>query len=333
MSEIEKIASAHLGKTSSGEVSAPYVTPKHIDSTLLVALPRYHAREKNNINIEGMKGTDIWNCYEVSYMSPIGIPQNFIVQINISAEAGNTVESKSLKLYLNSFNLAVIKSPKELHNIIKLDLENLIGINAANVEVFDLDSYRDQSYIDISTFVSKDVPNIFNYPSLEKSTDSLVIRPQTQLSHVEMDYVILQNLDVKKAKPYKVRSSLLRSNCRVTNQPDWADVFIYMDFLTENERVRSNLTHKQTWANYKYPDSRELLQYIISFRNENHFHEEVCETIFNKLRNDFEPAELLVGCFYTRRGGIDINPIRATSQKIIDTEIGNMFPFRRTVRQ
>jgi 7-cyano-7-deazaguanine reductase len=89
-------------------------------------------------------------------------------------------------------------------------------------------------------------------------------------------------------------SSLLKSNCKVTHQPDWGDVFIYMN---------SNIV----------PDLPSLLKYIISFRNENHFHEEICETIFKRLQDTYEPAILGVTCLYVRRGGIDINPTRVST--------------------
>jgi len=93
-------------------------------------------------------------------------------------------------------------------------------------------------------------------------------------------------------------SGLLKSNCRVTSQPDWGDVFIY---------IKSNVE--------VLPKS--ILKYIVSFRDECHFHEEICECIYKRLQDAFDPSELLVMCLYARRGGIDINPVRASSNNLI----------------
>ena len=112
-------------------------------------------------------------------------------------------------------------------------------------------------------------------------------------------------------------SSLLRSNCRVTNQPDWGDIFIWM----QGKEV---------------PTQTSLLQYIVSMRKENHFHEEICECVFTRLFDKFLPEELLVGCLYTRRGGIDINPVRATNMKLIDfffSDIISLSTIVKTARQ
>lgn len=110
----------------------------------------------------------------------------------------------------------------------------------------------------------------------------------------------------------------MRSNCRVTNQPDWGDVYIYMD------------------SDY-VPTLESLLQYIVSMRKENHFHEEICECIYKRLYDKFNPAELFVACLYTRRGGIDINPARASSNHLLSKFSYNMMSpgirVKKTMRQ
>jgi 7-cyano-7-deazaguanine reductase len=91
----------------------------------------------------------------------------------------------------------------------------------------------------------------------------------------------------------------LRSNCRVTNQPDWGDLFVEMTTLHEIELS-------------------SVMEYLVSFRKENHFHEEVVEMIYKRFLDAFEPSKLMVAAMYTRRGGIDINPIRASHIELID---------------
>lgn len=99
-------------------------------------------------------------------------------------------------------------------------------------------------------------------------------------------------------KVQNIHSGLLKSNCRVTSQPDWGDIYIHICGSRQ-------ITYES------------LLRYIISFRNENHFHEEICETVYKRLNDLLEPSELCVTCLYARRGGIDINPVRASAEDII----------------
>ena len=127
---------------------------------------------------------------------------------------------------------------------------------------------------------------------------------------------ILNVVEDTYGKPYRYSSHSLRSNCRVTNQPDWSDVFVH---------IKGDLTVT--------PES--LLQYIVSMRKENHFHEEICECIYKRLYDLLDPEELMVTCLYTRRGGIDINPIRANKEELVYnqlfTDVYNL-P-RKTMRQ
>ena len=107
-------------------------------------------------------------------------------------------------------------------------------------------------------------------------------------------------------------SGLLKSNCRVTSQPDWGDVYIQM---------KGN----------KIPTAESLLKYIVSFRDECHFHEEICECIYKRLWDLCSPEELVVSCLYVRRGGWDINPHRCSHEHLYNElvfDIGKIFPKR-----
>jgi 7-cyano-7-deazaguanine reductase len=129
---------------------------------------------------------------------------------------------------------------------------------------------------------------------------------------------ILEMVPNRNIIPFQIRSNSLRSNCRVTNQPDWGDVFIYMD---------SDFV----------PSLESLLKYIVSMRKENHFHEEICECIYKRLLDKFNPRELFVACLYTRRGGIDINPVRASNTILLSRYAGNLMTpgirVKKTMRQ
>lgn len=105
-------------------------------------------------------------------------------------------------------------------------------------------------------------------------------------------------------------TDLLRSRCKITSQPDWGDLYLHM----RGDRL---------------PSVDALLRYIVSFRDENHFHEEVVEMIYEALQSHFSPEELLVMAFYTRRGGIDINPVRASRKELIDRFCPHIVRFDR----
>jgi 7-cyano-7-deazaguanine reductase len=84
----------------------------------------------------------------------------------------------------------------------------------------------------------------------------------------------------------------------------------------------------------KVPSPESLAKYIVSHRTVSHFHEEICEMIYAHLTERFNPDILMVSCLYTRRGGIDINPIRATHQMLIPEFFTNPeFTIRKTLRQ
>jgi len=117
------------------------------------------------------------------------------------------------------------------------------------------------------------------------------------------------------AKEVKLKSNLLRSNCRVTNQPDWGDVFIKM-------------------VGKKLPSADSLAKYIVSHRTVSHFHEEICEMVYKHLSDAYEPEQLMVSCLYTRRGGLDINPVRASHSSLIPEFFTSRdYRIKKTLRQ
>lgn len=286
MNEIESIASKHLGKAGDGSVVKPYVTPDSVDPTLLVGVPRILNRTQYQIESGGPAtlGVDVWNAYEVSFLLQNGYPVNCIVRLVYDADSVNIVESKSIKLYLNSFNmnkfetLNVTEALRQVKSKISLDLTDVLGV-VPQVGVM----LAHQHYPEAR------VPP---FPSLE----NIVNHEEMVFEDVNENPKLLK----KTSMPgLVVKTALLRSNCRVTNQPDWGDVYISM-------------TGKNT------PSAASLAQYIVSMRKENHFHEEICECIYKRLHDIFKPDNLFVACLYTRRGGIDINPIRYSSKDYFD---------------
>lgn len=286
MSKIEDIASVHLGKAGDGSVVKPYVTPDEVDPSLLVGVPRVLNRTAYEIDEDNLpfEGSDTWNCYEFSTLANNGFPVSGLLRIVYPSESPNIVESKSLKLYLNSFNM--MKNGEMIDEIIMNiesriydDLSKCLENESIDVCLMFEDGITrkpiEGDFVQVETYVD---PATITFDQFNESPDTLQV--------IDSD-----------GYPKLWRSSVLRSNCRVTNQPDWGDVYI---------AIKGDKTVT--------PES--LLQYIVSMRKENHFHEEICECIYKRLQDLINPDELFVACLYTRRGGIDINPLRASSREV-----------------
>lgn len=305
MNTIEQIASRHLGKAGNGSVVTPYVTPDFIDASLLVAIPRVLNRTQYGIENKkpGSVGKDIWNAYEVSALLANGFPVNFYVRIVYDSTSEFIVESKSLKLYFNSYNMHRFNcthesfAAKMIETTIKTDLVAVLGV-VPEVGVFGASDNIETVSLD-------------NFPVLERAFDS---------SSFTFDEVRETPALLKVATGCSkliIRTALLRSNCRVTNQPDWGDVYIAME-------------------GGETPTISSLAQYIVSMRKENHFHEEICECIYKRLHDAFSPKQMFVACLYTRRGGIDINPVRYSSEQFFAANMGKFVSTNiiyKTVRQ
>lgn len=308
MSSIEEIAGVHLGKAGDGSAVKPYITPDSIDPSLLVRIPRQLNRTQYDLNEASLpfRGFDTWNCYEVSFLLNNGFPVSAVAKIVYPANSTYIVESKALKLYLNSFNMHkcgdnVDQAREYVAQRVVNDLSPMLGCDV-QIGLFLNDGLAEHSPVDDIFIRIENVVEVnkIEFPWYNENAD------------------ILQMVPNKNVIPFQVRSNSLRSNCRVTNQPDWGDVFIYMD---------SDFV----------PSLESLLQYIVSMRKENHFHEEICECIYKRLLDKFAPRELFVACLYTRRGGIDINPVRASNTNLLSKYAGNLMTpsirLKKTMRQ
>jgi len=292
--EVVKIAGKHLGKVGGDGYSDQY------NPELLVKIPRYLNREGYNLTGKEFKGVDVWNCYEVSAITTKGQPVAGMLKIVCPSDSENHVESKSIKLYLNSFNMTKIGDTAA---------DCISGIEARVKR--DLDELLDTDTT-VSFYASE-----FETEPLSFSEEFLDLGDLTNLD--EIDFTAFKSdasqLESGEGTSLRVRSNLLRSNCRVTNQPDWGDVFIHI----EGEDV---------------PSAESLARYIVSHRTVSHFHEEICEMVFAHLTERFKPEQLMVSCLYTRRGGLDINPIRATHQVLIPEFFTSpQYVIRKTLRQ
>ena len=291
---VKEIASKHLGKVGGDGYSDQY------NPELLVKIPRVLNREGYGLSGKEFAGVDVWNAYEVSAITTKGQPVAGMLKIVCPSDSEFHVESKSIKLYLNSFNMTKIGSnaPDCISGIearVKRDLDELLETSTT-----------------VSFYASEWETEPLSFSDHYEELSEIADLDSIDFTAFKSDASQLETSDKKQLK---VRSNLLRSNCRVTNQPDWGDVFIFI----EGEET---------------PTAESLAKYIVSHRTVSHFHEEICEMIFAHLTERFKPEQLMVSCLYTRRGGIDINPIRATHSMLIPEFFTNPeYTIRKTLRQ
>ena len=295
--EVVEIASKHLGKVGGDGYRDTYAPE------LLVKVPRYLNREGYGLTDKDFVGVDTWNCYEVSAITTKGLPVAGMLKIVCPSNSKYHVESKSIKLYLNSFNMTRLGDNAAdcmavIEARVKADLDNLLETSTTVSFYSDLDDGKELSfegYSDLGDLVDLDE---IDFTAFKSDSDQLTIYDNSD-DPIEV----------------KLKSNLLRSNCRVTNQPDWGDVFI---------RINGR----------DVPDVASLAKYIVSHRTVSHFHEEICEMVFKHLMDAYKPDDLMVACLYTRRGGLDINPIRATHSRFIpDFFTDTDYRISKTLRQ
>ncbi len=246
----------------------------HYNPDRLFAIPRDTKRLEIGIDPNDLPfyGFDCWNHYEVSWLNEKGKPIVALAEIVYDCATPCLIESKSLKLYFNSFNNTRFQNSEEVRLIIERDLARYLN-GTAQVKILSLKE-NEWGYIQ-PTLLGQCIDD------LDVACSVYVVKP---------DY-----LDVEEAQVDEVLySDLLKSNCLVTNQPDWGSVQIAY-------------TGKQI-------NKEGLLKYLVSFRNHNEFHEQCIERIFVDIMHRCKPEKLTVYGRYTRRGGLDINPYRSTEK-------------------
>ncbi len=248
------------------------------DASLLFPIPRAVKREE--LGIQGAPiffGADLWTAFELSWLNLKGKPQVAIAHIMVPAETTHIVESKSFKLYLNSFNATRFVDVQAVRDCMREDLDQALwhggtiesrcGVKIILPEDFDKEPVHELDGLNLDRM---DIECTQYQPAPELLTAEHNEAPVTEtfVSH------------------------LLKSNCLVTGQPDWGSVQI-------------SYSGSQI-------DQTGLLQYIVSFRNHNEFHEQCVERIFMDIWTRCKPLKLSVFARYTRRGGLDINPWRTS---------------------
>ena len=286
------------------DIPAPHATPAQsplgktatyidqYDPALLFPLPRATKRQALGLGAQlPFFGADVWTAFELSWLNLRGKPQLALAHITVPCETPNIIESKSFKLYLNSFNNTRFAEAADVLARLRADLSEAawrgatnpatLGVRLLGPELFDREPVCELDglsldRLDIACDRYSPAPDLLRTTQGEPPVNETLV------------------------------SNLLKSNCLVTGQPDWGSVQI---------RYSGDAI-----------DQEGLLQYLVSFRNHNEFHEQCVERIFMDIWQRCKPTRLTVYARYTRRGGLDINPFRTSHPQALP-------PNTRTARQ
>ena len=270
--------------------------PKTYQPDTLYAIPRSMGRNEINWQEDKLQvGVDWWHAFEMSWLNSQGISQMAIARFGIPASSPNIVESKSLKLYLNSLNFTEFDSWETVEQTIAKDLAACVGAEV-QVSLFGLDAISSGSDTDSGFLIAHPQGKCIDQ-ALDNLPGKVELVEHPDASLLAEDVDVSASLD-QAEKQYQLYSNLLRSNCPVTNQPDWGTLAID---ITTSQNI----------------DEAKLLTYILSFRQHNGFHEQCVEQIFADLSQRYSPSKLMVRAWYTRRGGIDINPCRVSDSSLL----------------
>ena len=260
--------------------------------------PIARAGKRSEIGIAGslpFLGADMWTAFELSWLNLRGKPQVALAHITVPSESPNIIESKSFKLYLNSFNNTRLSDVDELKRRLRADL----GEAAWRVPGGD-------SVPSGSVGVNILLPDQFDREPVHELDGLSLDRLDIECTRYTPAPDLLRTLPEEGPVSEVLTSNLLKSNCLVTGQPDWGSVQIsYSGAQIEHEG---------------------LLQYLVSFRKHNEFHEQCVERIFMDIWTRCQPVKLSVYARYTRRGGLDINPFRTSHPQALPPNV-------RTARQ
>ena len=248
--------------------------PTKYDPKLLFPISRLINRaEFGNKSLPPFHGMDVWRAFEISWLNLQGKPLVAVGEFIFSAHSTNLIESKSFKLYLNSLNNTRFGSATEVLQLLKKDLS---AVSGSNVEV----------KLDLIDTIEPEKFTVLNGTCIDN------IEVECPVYHPDSSFLRVNNRDVNET----LYSHLLKSNCPVTNQPDWASV----EISYQGKEI----------------DRAGLVQYIVSFRDHSGFHEQCVERMYVDIMSRCLPERLTIQALYTRRGGLDINPLRSSHEVV-----------------
>jgi len=286
-----KIENSVPGKPEDSPLGQVSEYPDKYDTSLLYPIPR--AQGRGGVLDDAalpFVGVDIWNAYEVSWLNDKGKPSVAVAVLTVPASSPNIVESKSLKLYLGSLNQSIFTCVDDVVNTIQRDVSGIVGASI----LVSLTLIGSEQVFCAGSFLGGEARG----KEIELASAICVDDEDVTAVEYSINATLLALDEGAGVVDECLSSHLLRSNCPVTGQPDWATIFIH----------------------YCGPKicRQSLLKYIISYRNHNDFHEQCVERVFADVMKECRPDKLSVYGRYTRRGGIDINPFRSNFEVCSD---------------
>ena len=239
---------------------------------LLQGVPRSLSRDTLDLANSSLPfdGIDTWTGYELSWLNLKGKPNVAILECHVPITSENLIESKSFKLYLNTFNQTKFASAEDVRQVLQADLSACAG-----------------EPVEVKLILPEQFTSL-QFKEFEGTLlDSLDVEIEQYSPNTQFLALAKSGAEVKET----LISHLLKSNCLITSQPDWASIQIRYEG--------------------KAIEHVGLLKYLISFRQHNEFHEQCVERIYNDIMQHCQPDKLTVCARYTRRGGLDINPFRS----------------------
>jgi len=278
------MASVHSDNNPLGQVSAYRDT---YDPSVLFPIERDESWRAQGLDRNQFPffGVDIWNGYEISWLNAKGKPLVCTAEFRIPATSRYLIESKSFKLYLNSFNQSRFDSVDAVKALMVADLSAAAGV-------------AEGTFVDV---IFHGFDTQFPLAPEAKCLDDIDI----EVSSYELDPEFLRASGDEIFDGW-LCSHLLKSNCPVTGQPDWGSIFVYY----RGAKI----------------DEAGLLQYLVSLRQHQDFHEQCVERTFRDISVRCQPEALTVYARYVRRGGLDINPFRSS---MTDAKAENFRLFRQ----
>jgi len=242
--------------------------------SLLFPIPRLPKWQELGLDAAALPfhGVDIWNCYELSWLTPSGKPEVAAAEFVFPIKAARIVESKSFKLYLNSFNQTVFRDRQEVQQTLEADL-----------------SVAAQGPVMVRLLGMQQLHNAGMLPLTGECLDT----EDVEISRYHYDPALLALRLPSVQVSEQLYSHLLKSNCPVTGQPDWGSLQIsYRGPQLDRAALLRYLVSFRQHADFHEQCVERIFMDI------------------SKLLG--EGCELTVYARYVRRGGLDINPYRST---------------------
>lgn len=226
-------------------------------------------------------GWDEWFALEFCCLDANGCPLPLVARFRLPYDSKYLIESKSFKLYLNSYNFYRVQDIQCLKDLLTQDLSAAAN-TPFHVTLWDLTTWQ----------------KLLTHAEPEP-IDCLdgCINSYEDVNDRRPDWLVTTKEITKK----RWVSHHFRSNCPVTGQPDWASVDI--DY------------HGPTII------AADLYRYLLSYRQHQGFHEQCIEQIFVDIYQQCHPETLTVRGYFTRRGGLDINPVRSTQSLVCTNHV------------